>query len=102
MKYLPKVRDRDDDQQVQEHSNQRNKGEQDVDQHSFIVRICWCLAGVVQLWKTEFISLHCLWDQVGGCCNWFMAKSYGGQWSFIPSLPMGPKALFLSAFNALA
>lgn len=101
---MPKVRDGDDDQQVEEHSEERNEGEQDVDQQSLIARMCWCLAGVVQLWKTIFIHWHRLRDQVDGrCADSFHAKSLEATGLLFLHSQWTPRNLFfLSAVHATA
>ena len=55
---MPEVGDRDDDQQVKNHSDQTDAGQQNVNNCGFRVRAHYLPAGGVDVGKAEFIFFH--------------------------------------------
>ena len=55
---LPEVGDRGDDQQVKNHSEQSDAGQQSVNEHGLKLRVTHLPAGGVDLGKAEFSFLH--------------------------------------------
>lgn len=61
---MPEVSDRDDDQQVESHCEQRDAREQDVKDYGLSTMLHWLPAGSIQeLWKAEFSSFQGLHNQ---------------------------------------
>lgn len=62
----PEVGDRDDDQDVESHCEQRDAGKQNVQKNGLIVMLQQLpTGGVEELWKAELLSIQVLHEQKG-------------------------------------
>lgn len=58
--------DRDDDQDVESHCEQRDAAKQNVEKNGLIVMLQRLpTGGVEELWKAELLSIHVLHEQKG-------------------------------------